>query len=255
MRDLRGERAHLCLQDLYLVQEPVVAAEDSLDFVEDAAFRLALACGAHLFFEFFLFAFAQGGLREFVELELEKVLLGGEVLGAFLGFADAGEDIVPCGPGVAVFAEQFAVARIVVEHLRVGARVAEQQLLALPVHLDEVFADFLEVGLVDDTAVDARAPLAVFENLAADDELVVAVNVEVLDNFLDLRFAADVENAFDDGFVFAGADHRGLGLVAADHAERLEQNGLARARLAGDGGKAVAERDFGVVDERETVDG
>ena len=39
--------------------------------------------------------------------------------------------------GVAVFAEQFAVARVVVEHLRVGARVAEQQLLALPVHLDE----------------------------------------------------------------------------------------------------------------------
>ena len=136
-----------------------------------------------------------------------------------------------------------------------GSRIAEQQLFALAVHLDEVVPDFLEVGLVDDVAVDARAALAVFENLAADDEFVVAVDSEVIDNLFDLGLAADVENAFDDGLVFAGADHRGLGLVAADHAERLEQYGLAGARLACDGGEAFAERDVGLVDERETVDG
>ena len=173
----------------------------------------------------------------------------------FFCFADACKDIVPFGPCFAICFKQFAVPRIVVEHLRMGARVAEQQLLALPVHLDEVFADFLQVGLVDDVSVDARAALAVLENFAADDEFVVAVDSEVLDDFFDLRFLADVKNAFDDGLAFAGADHRSLGLVAADHAESLEQNGLACASFAGNGGKAVAERDFGVADKRETADG
>ena len=74
MRNLRGERAHLGLQGLHLVQKTVVAAEESLNFVDAVAFRFALAGDVHLVFEFFFFAFAEGGLGKFVELELEKIL-------------------------------------------------------------------------------------------------------------------------------------------------------------------------------------
>ena len=48
------------------------------------------------------------------------------------------------------------------------ARIAEQELLALAMHLDEVLSDFLQVGEIYHIAVDARAALAVLENLASD---------------------------------------------------------------------------------------
>ena len=140
--------------------------------------------------------------------------------------------------------KHLRVVREVVEHLGVRARIAEQELLALAMHLDEVLSDFLQVGEIYHIAVDARAALAVLENLASDNELVVTVYSETFDNLLDFRFVADVKNAFDDSLALAGTHHRCLRLVATDHAERLEEYGLACAGFAGNGREPFAERDF-----------
>ena len=55
--------AQLGREDLHLVQEAVFAAEHSLNLVQVAGFRFALARDIYLVFEFFLFAFAEGRLR------------------------------------------------------------------------------------------------------------------------------------------------------------------------------------------------
>ena len=134
-------------------------------------------------------------------------------------------------------------------------RVAEQDLFALAVHLYQVLAQVLQVGEVHDVSAHAGASLAVFEDFATDYEFIVAVDAHVFENLLDLRLVADVENTLDDGLFFAGADHRSLRLVAAYHAERLEEYGLAGAGFTGNGGKALVERDICVRNKRERIYG
>ena len=117
-----------------------------------------------------------------------------------------------------VLGQEFAVAGVVVEHLRVGAYIAQQQLLALPMHLDEFFAQLLQVGEAHHGAVHAGASLAVLKNFPANDEFVVAVDLELLEHLLDARLVLNIERPFDNGLLFAGPDHVRLRLVAADHA-------------------------------------
>ena len=121
-------------------------------------------------------------------MEFEKILLRCEVLGAFFCFLYFGLDAVPFIPVDCVFLQQIAVAGVIVEHLRMGPGVAEQDLFALAVHLHQFFAEALQVGLAHDVAVHAGAPLAVLENFATDDKFVVGINFEFVQDFLDLRF-------------------------------------------------------------------
>ena len=88
------------------------------------AFRFALAGDVHLVFEFFFFAFAEGGLGKFVELELEKILLRGEVFRPGLRLVYLGKRRVPGVPRAGISGEEFGVACVIVEHLGMRAYVA-----------------------------------------------------------------------------------------------------------------------------------
>ena len=168
----------------------------------------------------------------------------GEIFRPFFGRPDFILDFVPLGPVRPVFPEQFAVPCKVVKHLGVGTRVAQQELFALAVHLDKFFAQTLQVGECDNRSVYAGAALAVLLDFAADNEFVVAVQLQFFENAFHLRFVRNVESGFDDRLFFAGADHRCLGLVAAYDAEGLKKNRFSCAGLAGNRRKTFAEGDF-----------
>ena len=51
------------------------------------------------------------------------------------------------------------------------------------------------------------------------------------------------------------ADHRGVGAFAGQEAERIHQQRLAGAGLAGNDGHAAAEFEFGGGDDGEVADG
>ena len=186
-------------------------------------------------------------------MELEKILLCGEVLGAFFRFLYFGLDAVPFIPVDCVFLQQITVAGVVVEHLRMGPGIAEQDLFALAVHLHQFFAEALQVGLAHDVAVHAGAALAVIKDFATDDKFVVGVDFEFVQDFFDLRFFGNVEQGLDHGLGFAATDKRSLCLVSADKAECLQQYGLTGSGFASDGGKAVTERDFRFGNQCERV--
>ena len=99
-----------------------------------------LASTVDFVFESFFFAFLEGRFRKFVELVLQKVLLCGEVFRTFLGRLDLFLNLVPLGPFGGIGRKQFAVACEIVKHLGMRTCVAQQELFALAVHLDKLFA-------------------------------------------------------------------------------------------------------------------
>ena len=111
----------------------------------------------------------------------------------------------------------------------------------MAVHLDKFFAQTLQVGERDDCAIHAGAALAVLLDFATDNEFVALVQLQFFKNLLHLRLVRNVEGRFDHGFLFAGADHRCLSLVAAYDAECFKKYRFSSAGLAGNRRKTFAE--------------
>jgi len=105
------------------------------------------------------------------------------------------------------------------------------------VHVHEPFADGCEDVQRRRRAVDELAVCAARYKSALEDELIVFARFEAV--FLEKRFQrrtefGDIEGGFDGAAFFAAADERAVGAFAEDEIERADDDGFARAGLAGD---------------------
>ena len=155
------------------------------------------------------------------------------------GVAPAG---VGLGDGVSRDAgeavEKDALLRLVEAGKAFGLRVDEGQLGR------ELLEDRDGGGLV----VDEDAAFAGGENFAAEND-VGAFGIDAV--FFEDGFGAGrgLEDAGDDGFFRAVADHVGRGFAAHEEGQRVDEDGLAGAGFAGEEVEAGAERGDGVIDD------
>ncbi len=125
------------------------------------------------------------------------------------------------------------------------------------VHVHEPFADGGENvqrggRAVDELAVRARAGEGAFQ-----DELMIFAGFETIlvKQAPQGRFEfCDIEDGFDGATVAVAADERAVGAFAEDEVERADNDGLARAGLAGDDVAAGLEFEREVRHEGEVFD-
>ena len=129
------------------------------------------------------------------------------------------------------------------------ATLIEQVLpVVLAVDVEQQRAQRAQLRRCDRDAADAAGRLALGRDLAADDELIVA---------LDLVFLAPVparvrvERRTDDRLFGAGAHELARGARAEDRVHGVHKDGFARARLAGQDVQAGAELQIRPLDDRD----
>ena len=129
------------------------------------------------------------------------------------------------------------------------ATLIEQVLpVVLAVDIEQQRAQCAQLRRCDRDAADAAGRLALGRDLAADDELIVA---------LDLVFLAPVparvriERRADDRLFGAGAHELARGARAEDRVHGVHKDGFARARLAGQDVQAGAELQIRPLDDRD----
>ncbi len=127
----------------------------------------------------------------------------------------------------------------------------EKDMIVLPVDVDEPRPELAEPPHRDKDAVDEGLARALVGDRALDDELAV------------LRLgkpgqidgqSGDVKDGLDQGLALARPDEIGGALVALNEADGVDDNGLARAGLAGQDGEAGVEVDLEVLDRRQIPD-
>ena len=140
-------------------------------------------------------------------------------------------------------------------------------MLALAVDVDQPLAEPRQDGGGDGAPVDARGAAAPGGDLAREDQRLVAVagglvvKAELGQQGAHLGGAPRVagrverEDALDARARRAGADELGAGALAEDRAERVDDDRLARAGLAGERVEARPEVEPQPVDDREVADG
>src|SRR4051794_18349768 len=134
---------------------------------------------------------------------------------------------------------QRPVAAERVEEIALAALVEQSLLIVLTVDLDE-WPDFVGKPRCrrGDVVQPGRRPPA-SRDLAADDE----------------SLGQSIEQRLDSGDLCAVADKAGVGACTGDEAERVDQQALPGARLAGDHVEARFESQPQAIDQREVGDG
>ena len=133
---------------------------------------------------------------------------------------------------------------------------AQQRLeLVLAVDLGEEAADLAQHLHRHLLAVEVRARLALARDHAAHHELVVGIDALLLEQAAQRGIgAAQVEGGGDLGAFRAVADGLGAGARTDRELQRIDQDGLAGAGLAGEHGEAALELDLDGVDDGEVAD-
>src|SRR5690349_16766260 len=96
------------------------------------------------------------------------------------------------------------------------------------------------------------SPIAV--NLAADNEIVVGGDAQLLEKLGELRRPRHREDAFDPRLASLGANDVWAQPVAQEPANGVDDDGLAGAGLAGEDDQARAQLDVHVVDDGKVFD-
>ena len=127
-----------------------------------------------------------------------------------------------------------------VERGALHRRREERLVRVLAVEVDEPGADLGELADGREPPVDVRPAAPVQRDDAREHDLVAGVGVD--------------ESAFDARLGGAVADERRVGASADEELERLDEQRLARAGLAGDRGEAATEHEREVGDDPEVGD-
>ena len=146
-----------------------------------------------------------------------------------------------------------------VENGELRADVEERELLALAVDVDEPLAEGGQHAEGDDGAVDAADVAALMVDLPRDDDLPCVVGGEAgllqhLAGGAGLG-GGEGEEALDAGLAGLGADQALLGALAEQQADGVDDDGLARARLARQDVEAGSKGELQAVYERVVRDG
>ena len=144
-----------------------------------------------------------------------------------------------------------------VENGELPRGLEKRLVLVRPVHVHEPLAERGQRGQSRGRAVDELTVRARRREGALDDELMFFARFQpvLVEESLERRAQlAHVEGGFNRATVRATADERAVGPLAEGEVERADDDGLARAGLAGDGVVAGLEFQRQVGDEREVFD-
>ena len=141
-----------------------------------------------------------------------------------------------------------------VEQVELARGLEQPLMLVLAVHLHERVAEPLEEADRDRRVVDEGAMAAATRELAADHDLAVLHGQSRLIEHGRHAAIGHGEHRLDGGGLGVGANHIGLRARAAYQENRVDQDGLAGAGLAGEDVEAGGEGDGDVLDHREVPD-
>ncbi len=210
-----------------------------------------------LFSQFLVFAFLQPGGFDLLGLEGEhfgaarRVRLRGAQAGEFA--AQVNQRVV----GFAVIRQQGGHVRETVEQSQVGARVEQGQVFALAVDVHERRAHLPKQGQAHGPAIESGNGTSLAADFARQRHVVgVIFQVLAFQDFIHrhLRGAVEGERPLDEGRLRLGADDGRVGAAADEHDHRVEDDGFARAGLAGQDGESRAEFQVEAVNDGEVLD-
>ena len=156
---------------------------------------------------------------------------------------------LPCMQSLLIVRHQLLVLGELVEEPQAEVGVLEHQGLVLRMDVHQQGGDGLEGGEVHGCVVDERPGLAVLVDFAADQGLVLIVEVVLLEKGLQAE-VAHVEGRLHDALAGFVEEHVGVCAVAENQRQGAHQDGLTGTGFAGDDGQALAERDFQRPDNR-----
>ena len=136
-----------------------------------------------------------------------------------------------------------------VQHVELEGRPREAALLELTRHGDRLFRRRRNVLSRGRAPPGVGAGSTVLEDAPREHETALALGAQLLE-----RLVLPVELRLDVGLAAGGPDHRGVGPRAEQQADRLRENRLAGAGLAGDRVQARREVELGLPDEDEVLD-
>ena len=193
---------------------------------------------------------------QFGEMREQQVLVG---LGGLdrepclgqriLGAAPAG----PCRPQLRAVDTGKAI-----EQRAVAARVDQTAIVVLAVQFDEEARDFAQQADADRLVVDEGLALAVGPELAAHDQrlTILDLDVGIVEPFGE---RAGQRRKFEArghaGLVLAAADEPAVGAIAQHEAERVEQDRLARAGFAREHAQPAPEGQVERLDQHDVANG
>ncbi len=159
-------------------------------------------------------------------------------------------------PGVGHAGAELGAARAPggVEQVELHRGPGEPPGLVLGHDLDQSAAGRLEVGPGAASPPHERARTPVGDDPPGQHELVGVVGAQVGQDGGQRPGLDALERGLDVGLAPGRADQRGIGLAAEQQADRLGQDRLAGARLAGDHRQPRRELELGAADENEVVD-
>ena len=197
---------------------------------------------------------------------LQALVLGGHVFPFAFARREAPQMLEPLGDVGALFLQALPVAeglrRLARERLGAGVRIeqlalrrrAQQRLVrVLAMQVEEPFAGFLELRerrrmAVDETARAAGAVERAAQHQASRIADEIALGEPGFHGFGHFELAGDL------GTLGAFAHERGIGPAADEELDRVHEQRLAGARLAGEGGEARRQFERGVLDQHEVAD-
>ena len=202
-----------------------------------------------------LLARPEPGRVELADLEAQQVL-------ALRPVALGGARPLHLGARLAELREQAAdlLAQVLgvgepIEQLELARRLEQALVLVLAVDLDQVVAEPLEQPdrhrrVVGEGPVAPRAA-----ELPAEDELaVVETEPRLVEQRRDRAAGLDVEDRLDGRRLGVGANDVALGARPPDQQDRVDQHGLAGARLAGEHVEPRGERHHDGLEDGEVAD-
>ncbi len=182
------------------------------------------------------------------------IRLAGGALHAGAVLVERGQGGAPCVPQRLQRHDVLFEAGEGVEQPAVGRGIDQRALVMLAVNFDQRGADRLQGLHADRLVVDEGAGTAVGQLHPAQDHLAGVVEAVVAENRRGRMSLGDIEHRGDLALLHAMADEAGIAAAAERQRESIEQDGFARAGLAGQHRKATGELDIEPLDQDDVTD-
>lgn len=212
-----------------------------------------MAQAATLRFEPGEFAGLKPESGEFLDLETDEV----RTLFALAILLREGLDLCTRLEDRAICPAEFFTERhessVCIEKIPLRAPVQQRLLFMLAIDFQEVGRNLRELATRDKAAVDAGAAAAGGQDLAAKNQLsrLLRFQSEFPERRFDGCVVAYVEHCLDAGTIRPRSNQGGGGPAPGEEHHRIEHNGFACTRLAGEGGHAGIQIQAHVVNQHE----
>lgn len=144
------------------------------------------------------------------------------------------------------------MAAVCVQQVALRVRAHQALVRVLAVDVDQAVAQLAQLRDGGGRAVDIRAAASLGVDHAAQGEFFVSVEFALGQPGTQRR--GGIEDGGDVGARGALAQHAGVAALAQRQGQGVDEDGLARAGLAGKHGEARAEMDLGLFDDDEVAD-